>query len=82
MSEDKYIYIITKDIEEDDACDDNIWKELLIFSDLPEALNQLSELYKNKHDFKYYNYHIKVYVKVNNKYLCCHQRYYHQKGYK
>jgi len=38
MSEDK-IYIITRDIEEDDSCEEFYWEELLIFSYLHESLH-------------------------------------------
>ena len=78
---DNKLYIIVRDIEEDDACEASFWKDLLIFSDLHEALNKLNEIYKNTPDFKYYNYHIKVYDKINNKYIVSHHTYYHQKGY-
>lgn len=78
MSEDNKLYIITKDIEENDACEESFWKELLMFSDLQEALHELNNLYKNTPDFKYYNYHIKVYYKINKKYVISHQTYYHQ----
>lgn len=80
MSVDK-IYIITRDIEEDDSCEEFFWEELLIFSDLHESLNKLNEIYKNTPDFKFYNYHIKVYDKIDKKYILSHQRYYHQLGY-
>jgi len=78
MSEDNKLYIITRDIEENDACQESFWKELLMFSDLQEALHELNNLYKNTPDFKYYNYHIKVYDKINKKYVISHQTYYHQ----
>jgi hypothetical protein len=80
MSEEK-IYIITRDIEDYDVCDESFWKEVLIFSDLPEALNELNEIYKKTPDFKYYNYHIKVYYKINKKYIVSNETYYHKLNY-
>ena len=81
MSEDNKLYIITRDIEENDAYEESFWKELLMFSDLQEALHELNNIYKNTPDFKCYNYHIKVYDKINKKYVISHQTYYHQRGY-
>lgn len=82
MSKDnRSLYIITRDIEEHDICEDNFWKNLLIFTDSKEALNELNNIYNNTPDFKHYNYHIKVYDKINNKYVISHKTYYHQKGY-
>ena len=78
---DNKLYIITRDIEENDACEESFWKELLMFSDLQEALHELNNIYKNTPDFKCYNYHIKVYDKINKKYVISHQTYYHQRGY-
>jgi hypothetical protein len=75
------IYIITRDIEEYDVCEESFWKELLIFSDLHEALNELNEIYLKTPDFKHYNYHIKVYYKINKKYIVSNLIYYHQLGY-
>jgi len=81
MSEYNKLYIITHDIEKHDACEPNFWKNLLIFTDIHEALNELNEIYKKTPDFKSYNYHIKVYDKINKKYIVSHQTYYHQRGY-
>jgi hypothetical protein len=82
MSKDsKSLYIITRDIQENDVDDLNFWKNLLIFTNSQEALNELDNIYKNTPDFKYYNYHIKVYDKINNKYVVSHKTYYHQRGY-
>lgn len=75
------LYIITRDIEEDVVCEEKFWSQLLIFSDLHEALNKLNEIYNNTPDFKNFNYHIKVYDKINKKYMVSHQNYYHQIGY-
>jgi len=80
MSE-KKLYIITRDIEEKDVNDNDFWKSLLMFTDLHEALHELNEIYKKTPDFKHYNYNIKVYDRINNKYTKSHQTYYHQKGY-
>lgn len=75
------LYIITRDIDEDDINEVNFWKKLLIFTDSREALNELDNIYKNTPNFKHYNYHIKVYDKINNKYVISHKTYYHQQGY-
>ena len=80
MSKNK-LYIITRDIEENDIYKDKFWKGLLMFTDLHEALNELNKIYQTNPNFKYYNYHIKVYDKINNKYIPSHQTYYPQKGY-
>lgn len=80
MSEEK-IYIITRDIEEGDVSEDSFWEELLIFSDLHEALTELNEIYKKTPDFKYYNYHIKVYYKTNKKFIVSNEIHYHQLSY-
>jgi hypothetical protein len=80
MSEEK-IYIITRDIEDDDVCEESFWKELAIFSDLREAVNELNEIYNKTPDFKYYNYHIKVYYKINKKYIVSNEIHYHKLAY-
>ena len=81
MSEHNKLYIITRDIEENDICQENFWRELLIFADLHEALNKLNDIFKKTPDFKDYNYHIKVYDKINKTYIVSHQNYFHQTGY-
>ena len=75
MSEDKKLYIITRDIEEDDVCEEKFWEELLIFCDFDEALNKLDETYENTPDFKHFNYHIKVYDKIGKKYVLSNRKY-------
>ena len=81
MSSSNKLYIIVRDIEEDDAESNDFLCNLRIFIDLKEALNELDNLYKTCPYFKYYNYHIKVFNKINNKYIITHQTYYHQIGY-
>lgn len=81
MSNCNKLYIIVKDIEENDADENDFLESLQIFTDLKEALNELDNIYKKDPYFKYYNYHIKVFNKINNKYIITHQTYYHQTGY-
>jgi len=76
MPEDNKLYIITRDIKDYDACEEKFWSELLIFSDLDEALNNLTDILKTSPDCKHYNYHIKVYDKINKKYIVSYQNFY------
>jgi len=81
MLEDTKLYIITRELIEGGVCEDKFWRELLIFSDLHEALNKLNDIFKKNPDFNPYNCYIKVYDKINKKYVVSHQNYYHQIGY-
>ena len=75
------LYVIVRDIDEYDADDKNFWENLQIFTNLKDALKELNNINKMEPLFKYYNYHIKTYIKINNKYILSHQTYYYQKCY-
>ena len=74
------LYVIVFDtnfIEQDE--NEKFWKELNIFTNLDDALLELKNLYNTICEFKFVNYHIKVYIKNNNKYLLSNEIHYFNK---
>ena len=49
-----------------------------VFYNLNDALNELRQIYKTNANLLYDSYHIKVYIKKDNKFILTHHTYYHQ----
>lgn len=77
---DNKIYFISQDIySEEDS--EEFWKNMKIFTNLKDALDELDQIYNNTPDFKWSGYCVRTLTKIDNKYVNSHETYYHQKGY-
>lgn len=74
------IYFISQDIySEEDS--EEFWKNMKIFTNLKDDLDELNEISNNEPVFKWGGYYVRTLTKINNKYVNTHETYYHQKGY-
>ncbi len=74
------LYFISKNIYYGQE-DIDFYKNIKIFVNLKDALDELNKISKILSNFKYNDFCIRSLIYKDNKYIQTHETYYHQKGY-